>query len=228
MANSLEDFCRETFKVSNPELIKLFCNTSSINTKKRNQIIIREGFEQHEVPFLMKGTVVALKQNRDGKPVIDCISNAVGDCLVGYTHLGDENEQAIKAIVTIIAVTECEIVSVPLLFINQMIRDYPEASKVYQRFLERSLRLHLIAQRMLYLSPEDRISWFCKQYPDLAVQFVDRGKRTEKRTVKQHHVAAFLNMSQEHFSRTLSERREEYCKIVESELRNRTNGTRAI
>lgn len=206
MSISLSDYYKNVLMFSDPELMKLVINTSTVKSVPKNTTIIEVEDEQHDVPFLIRGITVGLIIDADGKESVDCISSTPGEVLVGYYHLGNSDDLATKSEVRIVTVTDCEIVSVPLFIVNIIVRKYPEATQLYIRLLEDASRRHRSIKQMLYLrTPAQRLKWFVETYPEFATLLTDRDVKPREKALKHKHVASLLNITPQTLSKLLNE-----------------------
>ena len=100
--------------------------------------------------------------------------------------------------VSIEALTDCELLAIPVFDLMELVNDSPQLLRVYNGLLTNSLRYHWSMKALMYqYTAMERYQWFLKYYPGL----IER--------VSGKHVASLLGMTSVTLSRLKRVIREE-------------------
>lgn len=198
MENSMMDIVKEVFPFKDENLLNEVLHYASDKPFPARAIIISEGSKYSNIPFLVSGMAKGYFKMADGKEVTDCFETKPGEVLAAFYRLHMDSPEYV-AEVSMMALTDCTVLYVPVNIINKIATEYIEAILLYNRMLEDSLEWHSDVKRMLYITkPEERYKWFCEKYPEL-VQLLKEKK------IKQKEIASYLNMTEQTFSKIYSQ-----------------------
>ena len=92
--------------------------------------------------------------------------------------------------INLMALTPCELVTLPLPEMLELIRQSPELFQVYSKLLTEALRLHNgIKNALCNYTAKQKYEWFLQEYPGLIFD------------VNNRYIASFLHMTPETLSR---------------------------
>lgn len=174
----LYDFYRNILQITEDAAIEEAIKATEIRVFHRGEYILRAGDIPTQVSFLQKGIVRGVMLDLNGKDITDCIMFRCGDPVV------PDNDFTQPASITLEALTDCEVVSLPLATVIHMLNSYPSMMDLYHRLLSLSVNLHRGLKIATYqYTAAQRYEWFLKEYPGLIDQ------------ISHKYIASLLNMT---------------------------------
>lgn len=174
----LYDFYRNVLQITEDAAIEEAIKATEIRVFHRGEYILRAGDIPTQVSFLLKGIVRGVMLDLNGKDITDCIMFRCGDPVV------PDNDFTQPASITLEALTDCEVVTLPLATVIHMLDNYPSMVKLYHRLLSLSINLHRGLKVATYqYTAAQRYKWFLKEYPGLIDQ------------ISHKYIASLLNMT---------------------------------
>lgn len=185
------DFYREALEIEEEELLdKILAITHERHLKKK-EVLIQAGETQNQIVFLVSGILRGFFLDAEGREVTDCFGLEPGTAAMGGFAFGKPSA------ITIEALTEAEVVWLPMAEVQELFARYPQLMAVYNRYLLKALNVHWELKTMIgQESAMVRYHWFMKTYPGL----VDH--------VRDKYVASFLGMTPVTLSRLRRKLRE--------------------
>lgn len=174
----LYDFYRNILQITEDTAIEEAIKATEIRVFHRGEYILRAGDILTQVSFLQKGIVRGVMLDLNGKDITDCIMFRCGDPVV------PDNDFTQPASITLEALTDCEVVSLPLATVIHMLNSYPSMMDLYHRLLSLSVNLHRGLKIATYqYTAAQRYKWFLREYPGLIDQ------------IHHKYIASLLNMT---------------------------------
>lgn len=187
---NIEAFYAQILSVP-PEMLdpRLLEHTEQCKVKK-GTILFQAGEVQGKLMFLMSGIVRGFLLDVNGRDITDCFVFRSGMPVMASFELGE------RAPISVEALTDCELVCLPVSLVQELVERDVAYTLVYVRLLCAAVRAHWEMKAMLYQgSAKERYRWFLSTYPGLIDQ------------VKHKHIASFLGMSPVTLSRLRGEGR---------------------
>lgn len=174
----IRDFYKNVLQLTDDALIDEAIRVTEIRTLKRGENLIRVGEIPTQLCFLLKGIVRGVMLDRDGKDITDCIVYRCGSTVMA------DNDFTQPASITLEALTDCEIVCIPVATVVHLLEKYPSASKLCYRLLLTAANVHRALKVANYqYTAAQRYKWFLQEYPGLIDQ------------VSHKYIASLLNMT---------------------------------
>lgn len=172
------DFYKNVLQLTDDDLIDDVIKATEIKVLKKEEYLIRAGEVPTHMHFLMNGVIRGVILDRDGKDITDCIVFRCGDPAM------PDNDFTQPASITMEALTDCELICIPLATVLQLLEKYPSLTELYHRLLLFSINLHRGLKIATYqYTAAQRYEWFLKEYPGL----IDR--------ISHKYIASLLNMT---------------------------------
>lgn len=172
------DFYKNVLQLTDDDLIDDVIKATEIKVLKKEEYLIRAGEIPTHMHFLMNGVIRGVILDRDGKDITDCIVFRCGDPAM------PDNDFTQPASITMEALTDCELICIPLATVLQLLEKYPSLTELYHRLLLFSINLHRGLKNATYqYTAAQRYEWFLKEYPGL----IDR--------ISHKYIASLLNMT---------------------------------
>lgn len=143
------------------------------------------------ISFLLKGIIRGYVIDESGREITDCFASHPMDAIIGCNAMGQ------PSLVSFEALTDCDILRIPLSTLNELMQRHPVMHQMYNKLLQEALLRHWQLKRILYQPAMQRYQWFLASYPGLADQ------------VSSRHVASFLGLTPVTISRLKRRLREE-------------------
>lgn len=143
------------------------------------------------LPLLLSGVFRGIFVEENGYEATDCFANQPGDALIGCNNFGEPSS------ITFEALTDCEILQIPLPVIDTLLLKYPEMMQIYSRGLLDALQRHWEIKRVMYQPALQRYIWFLNTYPGL------------NDVVNSKQIASFLGVTPVTLSRLRGQLREQ-------------------
>lgn len=189
----LVDFYRDILHLTDETLLEQVVRYSELKSFKQGEYLIREGEVPTSIFFLLHGTIRGFLLDVNGRDITDCIVFCCGDAAM------PDNDFTQPASVTMEALSDCQVVSIPIPEVLTLLAQYPAVADLYHQLLLKSANMHRSLKIAIYqYSAMQRYQWFLQQYPGL----IDM--------VSHKYVASLLNMTPVTFSKIrklLKERR---------------------
>ena len=174
----LYDFYRDVLQLKESALIEEAVKETEIKLCKRGEYLIRMGEAPMEMCFLMKGIVRGFILDMNGKDMTDCIIFRCGNPVM------PDNDFTQPASITLEALTDCEILCIPISVVVHLLGKYPSLAELYQKLLLFSANLHRDLKIATYqYTAAQRYQWFLRKYPGLIDQ------------ISHKYIASLLNMT---------------------------------
>lgn len=174
----LFDFYKKVLQITEDAAIEEAIKVTELRLLRRGECLIRMGEVPTHVCFLMNGIMRGVMLDLNGKDITDCIVFRCGDSVM------PDNDITQPASITLEALVDCEIVSIPMTTVADMLNKYPSVSELYRRLLVLSVNLHRGLKIATYqYTAAQRYEWFLREYPGLIDQ------------ISHKYIASLLNMT---------------------------------
>ena len=175
---TVEAFYRDVLKIQNMELIRYLCTITTERHLAKKEKLIQAGEVEKQVVFLLRGVLRGYIVDADGRDITDCFGYECGTAAMGSVELDKPTSLSIEAL------TESDVLCIPLTDVLHLLEQYPELVQIYNRFLQHALNVHCEVKTIItQYSAMERYNWFLKAYPGL----IDR--------ISNKYVASFLGMT---------------------------------
>lgn len=145
---------------------------------EKNTILVVPGEVQTQIPILLSGVFRGFALDPEGEEVTDCFIYLKGEMAIGCNPLGEPSFIGLEAI------TDCEVVTIPVDELLSMLNSDMELLRVYNRYLLEGLSRHWKGKMLMHRhTAMQRYEWFLENYPGLAD------------VVSSKHIASFLGMT---------------------------------
>lgn len=180
----LSDFYRNILHLTDESLLESLLQQSEIRTYRPGDHLIIQGEVPTSILFLIRGTVRGFLLDVNGRDITDCIVFCCGDAAM------PDNDFTQPASVTMEALSDCEVVSIPVPAVLRLLEEYPALAGLYHQFVLKASSMHRLLKIAIYqYSATERYQWFLKEYPGL----IDK--------VGHKYIASLLNMTPVTFSK---------------------------
>ncbi len=187
----IKTFYKESLGVANDQLAEQMAIMSRGEAVKKGQRLISMGERVEGLPILVAGVLRGFVVDESGRDITDCFIHQKGDVIFGCCQFDEPSPIHIEA------VTDCQIVIIPVAALLQMMED-PILLRLYNDQLCKALHRHWQMKMQMYQSDAmSRYQWFLRTYPGLEEQI--SGK----------HLASFLGMTPVTLSRLRRKLRED-------------------
>ena len=177
-------FYRDTLGVQGDDVLDLYTKNTSYVYRNKGEVFVHPGEPVTMVRFVISGVSRSYVLGPEGEDNVLCFGFRYGQPLLGASSL------SAKTILFQEAVTDMELLEIPVFIVQQGIRMEFANAAVYERlFSEDYDRQTQVQIALSTLSGEDRYRWFCKDYADI----VD--------VVPQNYIASFLGLQPQSLSR---------------------------
>lgn len=174
----LFDFYKNVLQITEDAAIEEAIKATEIKVLRRGDYLMRAGELPTHMCFLMKGIIRGIMLDLNGKDITDCIMFRCGDPVM------PDNDITQPASITLEALVDSEIVSIPMTTVADMLNKYPSVSELYRRLLVLSVNLHRGLKIATYqYTAAQRYEWFLREYPGLIDQ------------ISHKYIASLLNMT---------------------------------
>ena len=133
----VDQFLNEIMPVKNPSLRSVIRKTAKIETVPPNYIFCDMGEKENTVRFLISGVVWGHMYNTAGQDVTVCFITKPGEVIFGSLYVG-----AGASDITLAAVSECEVFSMPLDILLELKTQYHEIEGLYLQIMVIRLQYH--------------------------------------------------------------------------------------
>ena len=173
------DFLEQIIPIKDKELKNLLVHACRIDSFRQGQSINEVWEKDYYIRFLISGVVRGYIINNPGEETTVDFALQPGSLIAGSRMLdGSASEISLEAL------EECELFSIPIDIINELRTKYQELSDLQTYLLAQSALHHWKMRKMLYLkTAQERYEWLTREYPGLI----------EK--VKHKYIASFLGIS---------------------------------
>ena len=168
----------------------LFADARQLHLKK-GDCLMQAGEVQTHLSFLGSGILRGYVIDENGQDITDCFAYHSGDAIIGCNGFDE------PSLVSFEALSDCELVQVPMDSVYDVMTRYPQAMHIYTKLLQQALKRHWSMKRVLYQSAMQRYLWFLDTYPGL----ID--------CVSNKYIAMFLGITPVTLSRLRRRLREE-------------------
>ena len=189
----LYHFLALTLQTDNEQILDALADRSEIIRVPKGTMLYREGETIEDGYSLIDGIVRAFYTDPDGREITEWIVYRPGTIILPCYVLSD----SMQAKASGEAVTDCEILSIPLSSLTELSERSPEFNQVRVRVLQARLESQAAFKRNLaHKSPAERYAWLME----------NRAEIMEK--VPQKHIASFLGITPVSLSRIRSRYKE--------------------
>ncbi len=184
---NVSEFYERVYRISDPELVQKLASVTELHHVGKKEILVQEGRPMTYMSFVLSGIFRGFFLDANGRDITDCFCFRYGEPVASVFSLET------PSIVTIEALTECELVSLPVEEIQCLVYKSPCLMEIYNRLLVKSSQKHWEIKNILHKqTARERYEWFLREYPDLINQVTHR------------YIASFLEMSPVTLSRLRS------------------------
>lgn len=177
-------FYRDTLGVQGDDVLDLYTKNTSYVYRNKGEVFVHPGEPVTMVRFVISGVSRSYVLGPEGEDNVICFGFRYGQPLLGASSL------SAKTILFQEAVTDMELLEIPVFIVQQGIRMEFANAAVYERlFSEDYDRQTQVQIALSTLNGEDRYRWFCKDYADI----VD--------VVPQNYIASLLGLQPQSLSR---------------------------
>ena len=174
----LEHFFRDAIHISDQALLDQVADQAQMVHIKKGQLLIRQGEGQTQVYFLIKGILRGYFLDAKGRDITDCFVFVCGAPAMPGFELGE------SAPINIEAITDSDLVSLPLSLIQELLDHNDDAVRLYAQLVLDSAKRHWEIKTVLYqYTATQKYQWFLQAYPELICHVSGR------------HIASFLGMT---------------------------------
>lgn len=174
----LVDLYREMLHVTDEALVDELVRVSEFRALKAGEQLIGQGKLPSHVYFLLEGVLRGFIIDINGKDLTDCIIFRFGEPAM------PDNDVTRPASITVEALTDCELVCVPIDQVQRLLHTYPSAMEIYLGLILAAASVHRELKIAIYqYTAMQRYQWFLSAYPGL----IDR--------VSHKYIASLLNMT---------------------------------
>ena len=182
------DFLEQIIPIKDKELKNLLVHACRIDSFRQGQSINEVWEKDYYIRFLISGVVRGYIINNPGEETTVDFALQPGSLIAGSRMLdGSASEISLEAL------EECELFSIPINVINDLRTKYQEIADLQTYLLAQSALRHWNLRKMLYMkSARERYDWLTKEWPDLT------------KRVKHKYIASFLGISPVTLSRIIN------------------------
>ena len=171
-------FFQETLQVRDNDLVDQLTKLSAIMYLDKGELLVRQGDQQNDFIFLVRGIFRGYYLDINGRDVTDCIGFKSGTPAMSV--MIDNNSSPIS----IEAVTESVFICIPGEALLSLIKDNLMLLQLYNTMLQTALHIHWELKVMVSQHTAlERYQWFLENYPGLIDQISNR------------HIASYLGMA---------------------------------
>lgn len=193
----LYDFYTKILKIQDKEILKELVALSKHEYYDKGDNIVKYDDIITHTQFLVKGILRGYLLDENGNEITDCFCTRCGSPTV--IRYGSE----IIPSVSLEALTECEIISIPIDKIEKLQHKYIEVSLLYNNLLLAAFAEHWETKTTLYrYTAMERYKWFLSKYPGLIDQISNK------------YIASYLNITPVTLSRLRSELNRQRVAVV--------------
>lgn len=187
----ITELIRADLCLMDPEIVEPMLAVAKQEHLKKGERAVEAGEIQNQLSFLVNGILRGYVIDENGQDITDCFAYQSGDAVMGCNGLNEPSQINIEAL------TDCELIRVPVSVLTDLMERYPIMLQVYSKLLLESLERHWGMKRILYQPAMQRYQWFLSTYPGL----IDR--------VSNKYIASFLGITPVTLSRLRRQLREE-------------------
>ena len=182
----MELFTRQ-YGLTDQDAVQALCAMAKVHRLPRGTVFLRAGERQSKLFLLLSGVARGYFVDVDGGDHTDCFCFRCGTPAMPPCAFDEPSPESIAAL------TDCELLVLPLQETMCLVHRHAQLSELYARFLTDAMRLHNHTRHvMCSLTARQRFEWFLEEYPGLIFDVSNR------------HIASFLNMTPETLSRMKS------------------------
>lgn len=171
-------FCKDVLQISDENLIRFVQEVGEVRAVKKGERLIKQGDTPTHVFFLIDGIFRGYLSNSKGKEMTDCFAFRPGTTVMPGSDITKPASASVEA------VTDGQILSIPVSELSSRMWKYPAMQKVYIKLLIAAFNSHWELKQVHYqYDAAERYKWFCDKYPELLSH------------VKDKDIASFLNMT---------------------------------
>lgn len=188
MKMDANSFYRQVFGITEPEILEKLFSVTELRSLQKKELLIREGEALTDIVFVVSGVFRSFYPDENGRDITDCFAFLCGDPITAAFDLNSPS-----AILSIEALTDGEILCIPIEKALGLLRENASLMQIYNRLLTAVIERHWEIKNVLHKqTASERYQWFLATYPGL----IDR--------VAHRYIASFLDMSPVTLSRLRS------------------------
>ena len=185
-------FLQQALNMNGRELLTKFDDASEVRHFKKGSLLIQADDRQKYADMIVSGIFRGFFVDYQGKDITDGFFYRRGDIAMGCHGFNR------LALISIEALTESEVLRIPVPEISRLLEEYHELSMIYTNILMKALDEHWKIKNAIYqYNAIDRYKWFIRTYPELL------------HVVPNKHIASFLNITPVTLSRIKAKIRDE-------------------
>lgn len=189
MRMNVSKFYKQILGISEPGLLQRLVSVTELRRLSKKEIFIKEGQPLTHVAFVISGIFRGGVLDASGRDITDCFAFRYGDPAMAGFDL-----DAPCAIVTIEALTDGELLCIPIETVKTLLKENIFLIQIYNKLLADAMEKHWEIKNILHKQmARERYQWFLTAYPGL----IDK--------VTHRYIASFLEMSPVTLSRLRSE-----------------------
>lgn len=175
------------YGLTDQKAVEALCAITEVRHLPRGTVFLRTGEIQSKVFLLLRGVARGYFVDVDGVEHTDCFCFRCGTPAMPPCAFDEPSPENVAAL------TDCEMVVLPLQETVRLVHAYPQLTELYARFLTDAMRMHNHTRHVICsMTARQRFEWFLEEYPGLIFD------------VNNRHIASFLNMTPETLSRMKS------------------------
>ena len=173
------------------EIQRFLRNVRRVRVKK-GTVLVEPDRVQVQLAILVSGVFRGFLLDAEGRDVTDCFAFRAGEILMGCNDLTEPSHIYLEA------VTNGEVLLLPMEDVLAALEEIPELMGIYNSFLRKALARHWEEKMLMHqCAAMERYQWFLREYSGL----ID--------AVSNKHIASFLGMTPVTLSRLRRKLREE-------------------
>lgn len=192
MKMDIKSIYQQVFGITEPEILEILVSVTELRSLQKKEILVREGQSLSELSFVVSGVFRSFYPDENGRDITDCFAFRCGDPITATFDLNSPS-----AILSIEALTDGEILCVPIEKALGLLSENASLMQIYNRLLTDVIGRHWEIKNVLHKqTASERYQWFLTNYPGLIDQVAHR------------YIASFLEMSPVTLSRLRTSARE--------------------
>ena len=164
-----EEYFATNFRLEDEATLAALVRASSLRTVKQGQLLLRQGEQQHEIPFLVNGIIRGFYFDVNGREITDCFAMRPGTPLVAVADLKTPSPVYLEAL------EDSELLTIPLQDAFELLEQFPPLLQLYNQLLVNAFKTSWEIKTTLCRSTAmERYQWFLRMYPGLIERISNR------------------------------------------------------